>query len=138
MSPRPEIAPDATLMEAVRDQVVGEIVERLGRELKHAVVLAIFAYREADRIADLGMLESRKKGKGEAQRGEARLRFRPTGDPNLFRFLADGRLEPDLRYPTYSGFIVEGHVTRDASTGAATAKFTTWVVKHNDPEWAHW
>lgn len=125
-------------MEAVRDQVVAEIIERLTRELKHAIILTVSAHRGAERIADLGVLQSRKRKKGQAQRGEARLRFRPTGDPNLFCFLADGRLEHDLRNPTYSGFIVEGHVTRDASTGADTAEFTTWVVKHNDLEWAHW
>lgn len=135
--PKPEVAPDVTLIEAVRDQVVAEIIERLTRELKHSVVLTVSAYRESEKIADLGTLESRKK-KGEAQRGEARLRFRPTGDPNRFLFLADGRLELDERNPTYSGFIVEGAVTRDASTGAGTAKFTNWVVKHNDPEWAYW
>lgn len=126
-------------MEAVRDQVVAEIIERLARELKHGIVLTVSAYRDAERIADLGTLESRtKRTKGEAQRGEARLRFRPTGDPDLFRFLADGRLDRDERNPTYSGFIVEGHLTRDASTGAGTARFTTWVVKHNDQAWAHW
>lgn len=136
--PRPEIVPDAKLMETVRDQVVAEIIERLTRELKHAVTLTVSAYRESEKIADLGMLESRKKRSGAAQRGEARLRFRPTGDPNLFRFLADGRLEHDLRNPTYSGFIVEGHVTHDELTGADTAEFRNWVVKHNDPEWAYW
>ena len=136
--PRPEIVPDAKVMHAVRDQVVAEIIERLTLELGHAIALIISTYCESKRLADLGMLESRGKGQGEAQRGEVRLRFRPTGDPNLFRFLADGHLEHDQRNPTYSGFIVEGHVTRDESTGEDAAEFSTWAVKHNDPGWAYW
>jgi hypothetical protein len=135
--PRPEFAPDAALIEAVRDQVVAEIIERLTRELRHPIVLGVSAHRETEQIAAVGTLASRS-GTGAVQRGEARLRFRPTGDPDRVLFLADGRLERDERNPTYSGFIVEGAVTRDPSTGAGSARFTTWVVKHNDPDWAYW
>lgn len=132
--PSPEIAPEAAVVEAVRDQVVTEIIARLTRELRHPLVLAVYAHQDSNKIGALGTIESKRK-KGQAQPGEVRLRFRPTGDPNLFTFLADCRLTPDRRNPTYSGFSVEGHVTRDASTGACEATFLTWAVTHNDWDW---
>lgn len=130
---KPETIPGETYVLSVRDQVLVEILRRLETELAHPLSVVVDVYRDGRPVSTVGPIAT---GKGEAQRGEVRVRFRSTAVPRRFLFFADAVFETDARTPTFSGFFVRGDVQQNDET--TKANFSTWVVKREDRQWMKW
>jgi len=131
---KPESVPDLIFVEAVRDQVVVELLDRLAGELDHPLSCVINVYKDG-RVAGAVDVAGGNRAVG-AQHGHVRLRFRATALPNRYLFFVDSLFESDDRTPAFSGFFVRGDV-REVG-GQVSAKFSSWVVKREDPNWMKW
>lgn len=136
MPEKPEAVVSNHYVTTVLDQVLGDLLSRLERELGHPLRAHVALYSGGQLIQDYGERSSSPSPQQPIQCGEVRVRFRPTAIDQRFLFFLDAVFEHDVRRPAFSGFSVSGDVRpRNAELCAG---FSTWVVKRNDWTWQKW
>jgi hypothetical protein len=135
MPEKPETVPSAEYFEAVRRQVLEDILNRLTTELGHPLVADVRVYKDGRHVADAGIVSV--AGGDDRQHGEIRLRYRSTGVPTRYLFFADSLFKADERTPAFSGFFVRGDVQGNGEAGLR-ASFSAWTVKREDWQWVKW
>jgi hypothetical protein len=110
-----------------------QLLEKLAIELEHPLTADIQIFQDGRCVRHAGLIGHHQH---QPQHGNVRLRFRPTGSSARFLFFADSLFDPDSRTPTFSGFQVRGDVQE--VRGVPEARFTTWLVKREDEQWASW
>jgi hypothetical protein len=129
MPEKPEVVPPTAHIEAVKEQVISDVLRQLNTESGHGLAVEISVWKDGERVERLG----EETVGSNPWKGEVRLRFRSTYQPNRFLFFADSVLQGD---PEFSGFSVRGDVR--ATPEGPQASFSSWVLKRHDSKWMKW
>ena len=133
MPEKPETVPPPSYIEAVRSQVLEEVLAKVSAEASSPIKAKVYVFKDGERVRELGVLEVEGQGE-EVREGEIRVRFRPTFFPDRYLFLADSILDGN---PEISGFAVRGDVKAAGEEGEQ-ANYRSWVLKRNDANWMKW
>ena len=137
MPEKAETLPPVAAINAVRDSVVAELVNRASAEVGCSLQASVLIYQDGRTVMEAGTVQSNKQTTSQPVCGEIRIRFRSTGSTNRYLFFIDSLFAKDVRAPDFSGFMARGAVT-EKSLGEYLAQYSAWVVKRFDNSWSRW